>query len=76
MIKKLDIYYNSEFEGVFDNIEKRLEKLFMIKDKWTFNEIKNQLIEFCDPDISNKFDLWLSKNTRTIKEANPFQKTV
>ena len=59
-----------------ENLEKRLQKLFLIKDKWTFREIQTYMIDFCDPDVSSKFDVWLAKNTRQVKEPNPFDPKV
>jgi predicted DNA-binding protein (UPF0278 family) len=49
-----------------------LEKIFQVKDKWTFKELQRYLVEFCEPDIQKKFDMWLMKNTRTVKEPNAF----
>ena len=59
-----------------ENLEKRLQKLFAIKDKWTAKEIQTFMIDFCDPDVSSKFDVWLAKNTRQLKEPNPYDPKV
>lgn len=76
LIKSLDPHFSKEFQGTYEDIELRLERLFMIKDKWTIREIHCYLVEFCDPEIESKFDTWLSRNTRVIKEANPFDAEV
>ena len=39
LIKSLDMYYGTEFEACFDNCEARLERLYLLKDKWTFREL-------------------------------------
>jgi len=54
----------------------RLERLFLIKDKWSSSEIKSFITDFCDPEIDQKFDTWLGKNTRALKETNPFDPQV
>lgn len=35
VIKILHPYYSKEFDGCFGSVERRLEQLFEIKDKWT-----------------------------------------
>jgi hypothetical protein len=34
------------------------------------------MIDFCDPEIKSKFEVWLAKNTRQVKEPNPFDPKV
>jgi hypothetical protein len=43
-----------------------------VKEKWT----KNELEAFLDPFLDVKFDTYLMKNTRMIKEKNPFNPSV
>ena len=47
----------------------------MFKDKWTYRELYEYLKEFLDPEIDSKFDIFLSRNTRTLKEPHPYNKT-
>lgn len=47
-----------------------MEALFRIKDKWSKGELEAQLVPFIDLNV--KFDSYLMKNTRMIKETNPF----
>jgi len=57
-----------------ENVEARIEVLFKIKEKWTARELKQNLKDFCDPDVEAKFDVWLNKNTRIFKDQNPYEK--
>ena len=70
VIKSLHIYYAEEFRHCLGSHEKRLEVLFTIKEKWTKGELETYLTPFID--LTLKFDTYLMKNTRMIREKNPF----
>ena len=42
-----------------------------MKDKWTALELNTFLVDFLEPDHKSKFDQWLVKNAKSIKEPNP-----
>ena len=46
----------------------RLAALFGVKEKWT----KGELEAFLEPYLDVKLDVYLMKNTRMIKDRNPF----
>lgn len=68
--------YDLAFMECDDSPQKRLEKLFAVKDKWTVQEIQAQVGTFVDPAQVAKFDGWVSKFTRSCKEKNPFNQKV
>ena len=72
VIKLLNPYFSKEFDHCYGNPERRLEAMFDIKDKWTRAELEVYLLPFIDLNL--KFDNYLLKNTRMIKEFNPFDK--
>ena len=72
IIMALNPYFHPELVKCMENIEQRIEVLFKIKEKWTARELKSLLQDFCEPEIDAKFDLWLNKNSRTIKGQNPY----
>lgn len=72
LIKTLCPYKSPQFTNLHNNIDGRLETLFNIKDKWTYKEISSYNRPFTDTETDQKYDLWLSKNTKLHKEANPF----
>lgn len=72
VIKLLSPYYSVEFEYCYGNAEKRLEALFEVKDMWTKGELEVYIKPFID--INANFDSYLMKNTKIIKERNPFDK--
>lgn len=68
-------YYDRRFEhclGLPSSLssEKRIAVLFDLKDKWTRGELETYMTPFVD--LSVKFDTYLMKNTRMIREPNPF----
>lgn len=69
-IKLLDPFYSPEFRGCYGNAEKRLEVMFEIKDKWTHSELVQYISQFID--IGVNFDNFLMKNTRILRDKNPF----
>lgn len=69
-IRSLHPYFAPELDGCGSSAEKRLEALFALKEKWTKSELESYLTPFID--LTVKFDTYLMKNTRMIKEANPF----
>jgi hypothetical protein len=78
VILSLHPYYDRRFEhclGLTSSLctEKRLEVLFDLKEKWTRGELDTYLMPFVD--LSVKFDTYLMKNTRMIREPNPFDPT-
>ena len=75
LIKSLHPLFSTEFNGCFENIESRLERMFLIKDKWTLPELSSFLCEFLEPEMKSKFDIWLTKNTRSHKVKNPYVET-
>jgi hypothetical protein len=40
VVRLLNPYYSVEFENAYGNPEKRMEALFLIKDKWTKQELE------------------------------------
>ena len=70
VIKRLHPFLSMEFENCNGSAEKRLEVLFQIKDKWTKKELEGYLLPFID--LTVKFDAYIMKNTRFVKERNPF----
>lgn len=70
VIRLLHPYYSSEFEHCGNNHERRLDALFEIKDKWTYSELSLYLKNFTDVGVN--FDNYLLKNTKILKEKNPF----
>ena len=64
--------YDLSFMDCEDSPQKRLERLFTIKDKWTLQEIQAQVGMFVEPAQVAKFDAWVGKFTRSCKEKNPF----
>ena len=72
LIKSLHPYFSDVFSDCFENGELRLERLFQVKEKWTIRELQSFLTDFLEPEIDAKFESWLVKNTRTLKEQNPF----
>jgi hypothetical protein len=57
-----------------EDCEERLEKLFMLKEKWTGKELQTHITDFLDGEM--KFDFWLGRNTRTMKMAHPYDRNV
>jgi hypothetical protein len=68
-LQSLDCYFD---QAIFDedNFEKRLLKLFTLKEKWTIGEIDAFLGEFVEPGV--KLLVVLGKLTRQVKDVNPF----
>jgi hypothetical protein len=71
LIKILNPYTSEQFSECHISIDARLEVLFNIKDKWTYREIESYIKEFTDVEMQQKYDQWLSRNTRLHKETNP-----
>jgi hypothetical protein len=70
VIKLLHPYYSQEFEFCEGNAEKRLDALFKIKDHWTKGELEAYVAPYID--LTAKFDQYLMKNTKILREKNPF----
>ncbi len=73
VIKPLDPFFSREFEYCNASPESRLEALFKIKDRWTKCELEAYVAPFID--LTAKFDTYLMKNTRMIRDKNPFDHT-
>jgi len=73
VIKLLHPFYSIEFENAYGSIERRLEGLYEVKDKWTKQELEIYVKPFIDLNVN--FDTYLMKNTKIIKEKNPFDMT-
>lgn len=67
IIIALNPYFHPELAVCMENVERKIEVLFKIKEKWTARELKTILKDFCEPDVDAKFDIWLNKNSRTVK---------
>lgn len=76
LIKLLSPYKSKQFAECHADTDARLEVLFNIKDKWTYKEIEAYIKSFTDQETHQKYDQWLSRNSRLHKEANPFNEKV
>jgi len=70
IIRLLHPFYSEEFEYCDGTPQSRLDALFKIKDRWTKGELDQYIAPFIE--IGANFDQYLIKNTRVIKEKNPF----
>jgi hypothetical protein len=70
IIRLLHPFYSDDFEFCDGTPQSRLDALFKIKDRWTKGELDHYIAPFID--IGANFDQYLIKNTRVIKEKNPF----
>lgn len=70
VIKSLDPFFSPEFEYCNASAEQRLEALFKVKDRWTKGELEAYVAPFID--LTAKFDTYLMKNTRMVRDKNPF----
>jgi hypothetical protein len=70
VIKLLHSYYSQEFQFCGNSADKRLDVLFEIKDRWTQQELSQYLRKFIE--IGQNLDAYLMKNTRIVKDKNPF----
>jgi hypothetical protein len=68
IIRILDPYNSDEFLLSYGSAEKRLEKLFEIKDKWIIGELKVYLQEFIELGVN--FDSYLLKNTSNQRKKS------
>ncbi|TNV78326.1 hypothetical protein FGO68_gene5174 [Halteria grandinella] len=70
MIILLDSLYTLKLEQCQGSIQKRLDVLFQIKEKWTKAELETYLSQFIDLTLT--FDQYLMKNTRIVRDQHPF----
>lgn len=66
----LNPYHSRQFQYCHESVDKRLEALFKIKEKWTKSELNSYIKPFVD--LTTNFDSYLLKNTRVIPDKNPF----
>ena len=70
VIKLLHPFYSQEFEVCAGNAELRLDALFKVKERWTRSELEAYIAPYID--LTAKFDQYLLKNTKILREKNPF----
>ena len=69
ILKYLDPMLSPEFKSSLTFVDK-LAVLFSIKEKWTIGELELYLKDTLEPE--QNFQTLLQRNTRTLKEQNPF----
>lgn len=68
IIRWLHPFYSDALKACMNSPDARLAALFGVKEKWT----KGELEAFLEPYLDVKIDAYLMKNTRMIKDRNPF----